>query len=75
MTSMKPVLLVTTVIIAASIFFAVINRLLERYGREKRKQEFYKLLEEKRYFKNTSEGSRFTCIREESPLIILHIMC
>lgn len=51
MMSTKTVLLVTTVIIATSVFFAVINRLLERYGREKRKQEFHQLLEEERYFK------------------------
>ena len=51
MTSMKPVLLVTTVIITTSVFFAVIRRLLERYDREKRKQEFQQLLEEERYFK------------------------
>ena len=48
MTSMKPVLLVTTVIIAAAVFFAVICKLLERHDREKRKQEFHELLEEKR---------------------------
>lgn len=48
MMSTKTLLLVTTVIITASVFFAVIHRLLERYGREKRKQEFHELLEEKR---------------------------
>ena len=51
MMSTKTVLLVTTVIIATSVFFAVIRRLLERHDREKRKQEFHQLLEEERYFK------------------------
>lgn len=51
MMSTKAVLLVTTVIITASIFFAVVRKLLERYGREKRKQEFHQLLEEEKYFK------------------------
>ena len=51
MMSTKTVLLVTTVIITASVFFAVIRKLLDRYDREKRKQEFHQLLEEERYFK------------------------
>lgn len=49
--SIKVALLATVAIIATSIFFAVVRKLLERYGREKRKQEFHQLLEEERYFK------------------------
>lgn len=49
--STKIVLLVTIVIIAVAGVFLLFHKLVKRYGREKRKQEFHQLLEEERYFK------------------------
>lgn len=51
MMSTKAVLLIITGIIAVAGTFAVFHKLVKRYDREKRKQEFHQLLEEKRYFK------------------------
>lgn len=51
MMSMKAVLLVTTGIITIAGVFEFFHKLVKRYNREKRKQEFHQLLEEERYFK------------------------
>lgn len=51
MMSMKAVLLVTTGIITIAGVFEFFHKLVKRYNREKRKQEFHQLLEEEKYFK------------------------
>ena len=54
MMSTKIVLLVTTVIIAVAGVFVLFHKLVKRCDRERRKQEFYGLLEEKRFFEGIS---------------------
>lgn len=51
MMSMKAALFVTAGIITGAGVFAVFHKIVRRHDREKRKQEFYQLLEEERYFK------------------------